>query len=100
MAKTSRNANLKKARSRRAKTGKVFEELKTGERDLCAVIQDPPTELKNVDLYDVLRRGKGFRKARAKTVCLTAQVWPHDTLVQLSPAERARVVDCIKKLQS
>lgn len=94
----NREENLQKARDRRSEISRTFDKLKSGDLDLATLIVDPPTELQNVDLFDVLCHGPGIRDAKARDICLCAQVWPLDTLAQLSQAERDRIADCIGKV--
>jgi hypothetical protein len=84
---------LKKARKIRRHTASEFQRLRNGSLSLRDVLESPEELfLRHCDIWDVLRRAPHLGPAGAKKILISAEIWPHTRIENLSRWELDQIL--------
>ncbi len=88
----SRADRARKARAQRSKIARIFNAMESGRIGAKYVLDSPPECLRNIRIYDVLRRLPHLDRDGAERICTKSHVWPLTTLGNLTVVVRKRLL--------
>lgn len=91
----SRADRARKARAQRSKIARIFDAMESGRIGAKYVLDSPPEVLRNIRIYDVLRRLPHLDRKGAEHVCTKAHVWPLTVVGNLTEEERKRILSTL-----
>lgn len=87
--------SIESARQHKAARSAALAALSDGSVTLSEVLLRPPRPLQTVDLYTCLLACPKLGRQGARQVCERANVWPHISLLALSPQQRRSLIDAL-----
>lgn len=87
--------SIEHARELRSQRAGVLRELGAGKLKVREIIAGNPSPgcIDTLDVYDILLRAKGLGRDTCRVMFERAGVWPHTRLLDLTPAQRERLLD-------
>ena len=91
---------LQKANAIRSQRAQLKKELKNGELEIVAVLQDPPEFLKTAKVMDLLLVVPKFGRVKAARVLTRCRISQAKTVGGLSDRQRAELCETLEKRSS
>ena len=88
---------LRKANEIRSQRAQLKKELKSGELDIIAVLENPPEFLKTAKVIDLLLVVPKFGRVKATRVLTRCRISQAKTVGGLSDRQRAELVETLNK---
>lgn len=88
---------LQKANDTRSKRSQLKKELKSGDKDIVEVLQDPPDYLVTAKVVDLLLVVPKFGRVKATRVLTKCRISTAKTVGGLSARQRAELVEELEK---
>lgn len=92
-----RQTDPTQARETRVERLRILAQLESSELDILELLDAPPSALEAADLWDVLLRVPKLGRQGIRTLCESAQVWPHLQLRELTQHQISRLEECMPK---